>query len=624
MNAGGTLRTPPEERAAQDNFSAPDAMLGWMQEIAPYGIFTTDADLRIRSWNRWLAHQSGLSPERVVGRLLVEVFPDVQVRRLDEHFRRALAGEVCVLSTALHRYLLPLPTTARDSEVPHMLQTVRIAPLPAGDRIVGTITLIEDVTQRETQAVLLQRQQEHDRLLSAALAALLQSSDPLHDVAALFPKITLPLGLESYLNYLYNAETHTLRLHTAGGVPPKARESLATVELGEGLCGQCARDRKFTIVSNVQSRSDPASQPMRILGMRAYCCFPLLIEDRLLGTLAFGSYSRDTIAADAVECLSTVAQYLAIALDRARREEALREAQRRLSEHALTLETKVAERTARLHETIAQLESFSYTVAHDLRAPIRSLKGYCDILLSDYTLPDSGHAILERLQRASNRLDALTRDLLKFSKIARQDVQLEPVDVSELVNDLVLLMPALQDDVLVVHAPLDKVWAQRTLLQQCLSNLFDNAVKFVATGTRPRIVVRCERGRAGAVRAAGPQGAAFNSATRASVTDSRDPGLTALDPAPAGSDAPQVRIWIEDNGIGIPREAHHKIFGIFERASGHEHVEGTGIGLAIVARAVQQMNGTCGVESTPGQGSRFWVELAPADGARPVSLPRKV
>jgi signal transduction histidine kinase len=73
-----------------------------------------------------------------------------------------------------------------------------------------------------------------------------------------------------------------------------------------------------------------------------------------------------------------------------------------------------------------------------------------------------------------------------------------------------------------------------------------------------------------------------------------------------------VRIWIEDNGIGIPPQAHEKIFGIFERVSGLDHVEGTGIGLAIVARAMQQMGGACGVESTLGEGSRFWLDLTAA------------
>lgn len=586
------------------------AMLAWMQEVAPYGIFTTDAELRIRSWNQWLVTHSGLAVESVLGRPLLELFPDVQARRLDECFRRATKGEISMLSTALHKYLLPLPVVGRGYAVPHMLQTVRIAPLPLGQLVVGTITTIEDVTQRECQAVILQRQQEYDRLHSAALALLLQSHDARRATAALFPRIAVPLKLEAYLNYLLSPDGSELRLHAAGGIPADARRARATLRLGEGPCGRCAQDRHSVVIRDVQANADETVEPIRRLGLRCYAVFPLLIGDRLLGTVGFGSYERDVIVADELEFLSTIAQYLAVAIERALRENALLQARQGLSEHAEILELKVAERTARLHETIAQLESFSYTVAHDLRAPIRALKTYSEILLQDYAaaVPPEGLDLLRRLQRAGNRLDALTRDLLKFSKIAGEEVQLAPIDVAELVHDIVVMTPALQNDVLTVRRPLGKVWAQDTLLHQCLSNLLDNALKFTAPTVTPRIVVwselRTQKSSSG-------DNAGNTPPFQASVTNSgasREP----LPPATALENARRVRIWIEDNGVGIPPEAHQKVFGIFERGSGLGHVEGTGIGLAIVARATQQMGGNCGVESTPGEGSRFWVELAAA------------
>jgi signal transduction histidine kinase len=108
------------------------------------------------------------------------------------------------------------------------------------------------------------------------------------------------------------------------------------------------------------------------------------------------------------------------------------------------------------------------------------------------------------------------------------------------------------------------------LLEQCLSNLINNATKFVSPGVTPEIHIRTE---------------------------------------PHGS---QVRLWIEDNGIGIDSTYHRRIFGMLERVGELHRYEGTGIGLAIVHRAVQRMGGACGVESAPGQGSRFWVELLSA------------
>lgn len=610
MTAAGELQSSAGHPA---EFSPLDALGGWMQDIAPYGIFTTDTDLRVQTWNQWLVSHSGLAVDKVIGRPLVELYPEIKSRRLDEHYHRALCGQVSVLSTALHKYLLPFRPATREAETGAMLQTVRIAPLSSGMRTLGTVTTIEDVTQRERHAVQLQRQQEHDRLLSSALGVLLQSHDPLRDVAGLFPTLTLPLGYEAYLNHTYDAPSGTLRLNAAAGILPRQRELLTTLRLGEGLCGQCAAQRRPLIRTHLREADDESGRAMAHLGFHAYCCFPLLIEDRLLGTLAFASSTHATIAPDQLDCLSTVSKYVAVAMDRALREQALREAKRSLAEHAGQLETKVRERTARLHETIAQLESFSYTVAHDLRAPIRSLKGYCDILLSDFDLPEGSTTIVERLQRSTDRLDALTRDLLKFSRVSRQDVVLEPLDVSAVVQDAVIMSPSLREEMLTVQEPLCKVWAQRTLLQQCLANLFDNAVKFVPTGTRPAIVVRCELSQGGATAAAAASTGAFIPATHRLDSSAPCPDV----PAAATIPEARVRIWIEDNGIGIPPEAHQKIFGIFERVSGNDHIEGTGIGLAIVARAVQQMGGRCGVESELGRGARFWLEFASGDGPRP-------
>ncbi len=619
MNAPQTLSA--EAAAAQHN-----AMLAWMQAMAPYGIFTTDRDLKIQSWNQWLVAHSGLDSDEMIGRSLFDAFPTLRTRRLDEHFRRALAGEVHVLSSALHRYLLPLRATVRDGVETQMLQTVRIAPLLLDANIVGTIATIEDVTQRESQATILRKQQERDHLLSSALASLLSSENPLQAATELFPRLAVPLKLEVYFHFLLSVDGTELRLHAAGGVTPEIRKAMSVLPLNEGPCGLVATQRKPVLLSHVQESSAPHAQVIKKMGLRVYAGFPLTLGERLLGTLSFGSYAHDTISAEDVEFLGTIAQYVAIAIERALRENALRQAQQSLSEHAEHLETTIAHRTAKLHETIAQLESFSYTVAHDLRAPIRSLKGYSEIMLDDYaaSVPEDGKAILRRIQRAADRLDALTRDLLLFSKIERQDVKLTSVDVDELVQDIVGTTPALQGNLL-VEGSLGNVVAQRTLLQQCLSNLFDNALKFATPSQPPRIVVRTETF-SPANRPHPPSttdstaGAAFSP----SIIHSH-PAEDAFPPRPdskapfSDSGALRRRIWIEDNGIGIPPEAHHKIFGIFERVSGLDHVEGTGIGLAIVARAVQQMGGACGVESEVGRGSRFWLELATSGEAAPIA-----
>ncbi len=574
-----------------------DAMLSWIHEVVPYGVFTTDENLVIRSWNQWLAMHSGRAPSTVIGRGLLEIFPEIGTRKLERHYRRALSGEVSVLSSALHKYLIPLPVSVKDYGAPFMLQTARIAPLPFNGQFVGTVTIIEDVTQRVCQDQALRRQLQHDRLLSELLSLLLQSQRPLELAPELLARISGPLQLDVCWGYLLAPDGTMLELQVSAGLSDHAKTSMLAVAIGDGFCGAVAAQRAPRVEDHVQANQSAAASVSRAFGLRSYAGFPLLVGERLLGIIAFGSCSRDVIAPDEVDFLTKLAVQIAIALDRTQRAQALAEAQERLREHADDLEEKISVRTAKLKDTIAQLESFSYTIAHDLRGPIRSLIGFSEILLSDFSaaVPEEGLMLLRRLHRASNTLDALTRDLLRFSQLVRGEVQLTPVNVGEILEDIISVTPALQHRTLTLQPPLGNVLAQRTLLQQCLSNLLDNALKFACPDRRPHIVVRTED----------------------RITSTASPRTTAaFHPSTTGVSAQQRpcrRIWVEDNGIGIDPLGHEKVFGIFERIPGPVPIDGTGIGLAIVARATEQMGGTCGVESTLGQGSRFWMEFGIPD-----------
>jgi two-component system sensor histidine kinase/response regulator len=234
-----------------------------------------------------------------------------------------------------------------------------------------------------------------------------------------------------------------------------------------------------------------------------------------------------------------------------------------------------------LKDANSELEAFSYTVSHDLRAPLRSITGYVGVLLEDYgsCLDEEGRGHLMALERAAKRMDALTRDLLAYGRVARESVTLEAVSLQPLLEAVIALNGAgnKQHAKITIEPELLDVMGHRFLLEQCLSNLINNATKFVSPDVTPEVRIRTE---------------------------------------PRGS---LVRLWIEDNGIGIDASYHRKIFSMFERVGDLHRYEGTGIGLAIVHRAVQRMGGACGVESAPGQGSRFWVDLLAAPAARAVS-----
>jgi two-component system CheB/CheR fusion protein len=270
-----------------------------------------------------------------------------------------------------------------------------------------------------------------------------------------------------------------------------------------------------------------------------------------------------------------------------------------LSGRKAELERLVAERTAKLKETIGELEHFSYAIVHDMRAPLRAMHGFAAMLEEEFAgcLPPKGLDYFRRIQTASNRMDRLITDALQYSKIVRGELPLGPVDVPALLRGIIESYPNLQPPgaEIIVRVGELKVQGNEAALTQCFSNLLDNAVKFAKPGIKPKIRVWAEFRNQ-------------DSATRSRQEQPTEHARRAvLDLGPRTSDSSIVRIWVEDNGIGIPREFQARIFDLFQRGTNQQ--EGTGIGLAIVRKAMQRMGGQVGLDSEPGMGSRFWIEL---------------
>ena len=248
----------------------------------------------------------------------------------------------------------------------------------------------------------------------------------------------------------------------------------------------------------------------------------------------------------------------------------IRLASRILKTHAEDLEQKVAVRTLELQSTINELEAFSYTVSHDLRAPLRAMQGYTHALLEDFA--DKWGAeerdLLARINKAAERLDTLIQDLLTYSKVSKRRQAIVPVNLDHLVQDILTQYPTFQDAKLSfeVVRPLEPILGNESGLTQVISNLLTNAVKFVSPDRLQMIKI---------------------------WTEAKE--FT-------------VRLWIEDNGIGIDSENHLRIFKMFEQVDG-KRFEGTGMGLAIAAKGVEGMQGSIGLESNLGSGTKVWIEL---------------
>jgi signal transduction histidine kinase len=279
---------------------------------------------------------------------------------------------------------------------------------------------------------------------------------------------------------------------------------------------------------------------------------------------------------------------------------ALRESEDRLRRYTTELEQRVAERTANLAQSIQSLEGVLYHVAHDLRAPLRGMASFTNILLEEYGshLDERGCDYARRIANAAQRMDRLVQDLLAYGRLTHTAV---PVSNISLENEVNAALDQFSGEIEAVGAkvemcrPLPAVRANAAVLNQILSNLLSNALKFVAANTTPRLRISAEE-----------------TTTRIENTVSRANGTPSLDVKLSALEGKFVRLWIEDNGIGILPEYHERIFRMFERLHGTDSYPGTGIGLAIVRKGVERMGGRVGVESAPGTGSRFWVELPAA------------
>jgi PAS domain S-box-containing protein len=274
------------------------------------------------------------------------------------------------------------------------------------------------------------------------------------------------------------------------------------------------------------------------------------------------------------------------------------------------LERLVRERTAKLQEMVAELELFSYTITHDMRTPLRAMRGFADLLLEECgaCLHGEQREYLRRIAESADRMDQLITDALQYSLIVRGTFHLEPVDADALARGILASYPQFQPPHARVHIanPLPVVLGNKAGLTQCFSNLLSNAVKFVSPGQVPEVLVWSEAapeepaaGRGAEAQAAGNPLAGWHIPGRLSATTHSNGRQQA------------VRIWFEDRGIGIHEDYHDRIWVMFQRLN--KSYEGTGIGLALVRKAVERMGGRVGLESQPGRGSRFWVELQRAD-----------
>jgi signal transduction histidine kinase len=381
---------------------------------------------------------------------------------------------------------------------------------------------------------------------------------------------------------LFDAGTN--QAHVIAGFAAGEYLSPATVPLTD-LPSDDAWRGSVRYVEDLGSVDDPTPAQRQLVaeGVRAFLSVPLLAEGEAIGEITLGASSPAAFTPEHRDIALEVAAPLAIAIQHAR----LRE---ELARQAGELERRLAERSAAVRATTAELETVLYSISHDLRSPLRQLLGF-----SRHLLDELGHQAdpgprhyAERIQSAADQMTTLVDDLVNLSRIGRQDLLRRDVNLTPLIEDIVGQLRGTTNGRQIEWQieELPTVHGDPVLLRTALSNLLSNAVKF----TRPR-----------------------------------DPAVIRVRPLEADG---QLGLAVEDNGVGFKMAYAGKLFGVFQRLHRPDEYEGNGAGLAVVQRIVHRHGGRVWAEAEPDKGATFYMTLgsgaAGQRGSSCLNCPRPI
>ena len=543
-------RRTEELLAANAQFRAASRYARNLIEASLDPLVTIRRDGKIMDVNHATEEVTGVGRQTLIGSDFSDYFTD------PENARR---GYEQVFAMGLVRdYLLSIRRC--DGRVREVLYNAAVFRDESGE-VEGVFAAARDVTERNRTAAQLAarvRQQEavatlgENALAGGDLQGLMEQA--VRSVAQ-----TLDAELCKVLELLPCGKKLLLRAGT-GWQPGLVGKG--TVGAGmDSQAGYTLRCKEPVIVSDLRSETRFSGPPLlHDHGVVSGMSVIIGGIEHPFGVLGVHTRKPRVFDAEDVHFLQSVANLLAEAVARSSAEEALRDAHDRL-------EQKVTERTAELAATNAELESFTYSVSHDLRAPLRHVDGFSKILLEQYggSLDETGRHYLERVRGATQHMGRLVDDLLNLSRIGRQALQVQPLCLTELVQEIVSELQADNSDRTVEWriGSLPSLECDAPLIRQVFYNLLTNALKF----TRRRSPAVIEVGTAGS------------------------------------------ELFVRDNGVGFDPVYADKLFGVFQRLHRTEDFEGTGVGLATVRRILQKHGGDIRAEGKVDQGATFYFKL---------------
>jgi PAS domain S-box-containing protein len=468
--------------------------------------------------------------------------------------------------------------------------SIRLGPVSQPDgKVVSGILIVTDIDDQKQSRETLHDSEEALRRSSEYLTALNQIGWALSTLQDLdgalkvtFDAIKANLPLDVFFINLYDVENNFVwfpLLYDSGKTWEEPGGKLSE----ESMTAQVIRTGNAILLNRSPEEIAAITLSDRNIGNRlkvsaSIVMAPLQIGPRIIGVISVQSYSLNAYTQDHLTLLSGVANQVAIAIENARLYEAARReleerkrAEDEVRELNAQLERRVLQRTVELEASNRELESFTYTVSHDLRAPVRGLHGFSQILLSDFadSLPEQATDYLKRIEDNARLMGELIDDLLAFSHLGRQQLKKTSLDTESIARQAFAEAAATENKVRIqfIIGGLPEVQADAVLLKQVFINLFSNAIKF--SGHREKAVIEV--------------------------------GSRKTDKGTA--------IYVRDNGAGFEMQHAGKLFGVFQRLHSYDQFEGTGVGLAIVRRIIERHGGSVWAEGELDKGATFYFTL---------------